>query len=72
MTERRIVERTEPIRKVSEQRRRLWSALNDYIRGQGGWVTSPPFGRFVRIESIKDRRCRFNWKRRATVCVTPE
>ena len=50
MTERRIAERTEPIRKVSEQRRRLWSALNDYIRGQGGWVTSPPFGRFVRIE----------------------
>ncbi|MGB8745469.1 MAG: hypothetical protein WCD54_05805 [Pseudolabrys sp.] len=43
-------ERTEPIPKVSEQRRRLWSALNDYIRGQGGWVTSPPFGRFVRVE----------------------
>ena len=50
MTERRIAERTEPIRKVSEKRRRLWSALNDFIHAGGGWVTSPPFGRFVRIE----------------------
>ena len=50
MTERRIAERTEPIRKVTEARRRLWSALHDYIHGQGGWVTSPPFGRILRIE----------------------
>jgi hypothetical protein len=43
-------EKSEPQQPVSEKRRRLWTALNDYIRGQGGWVTSPPFGRFVRIE----------------------
>jgi hypothetical protein len=49
MTERRI-ERTEPQRPVSEKRRKLWAALHEFIRGQGGWVTSPPFGRFVRIE----------------------
>jgi len=42
--------KSEPQRPVSEKRRRLWTALHDYIRGQGGWVTSPPFGRFVRIE----------------------
>ena len=42
--------KSEPQRPVSEKHRRLWSALNDYIRGQGGWVTSPLFGRFVRIE----------------------
>jgi hypothetical protein len=50
MTERRIAERTEPIRKVSEQRRRLWNALRDFIHSQGGWVISPPFGRLLRIQ----------------------
>ena len=50
MVERRIAERTEPTPKVSEKRRRLWSALSDFIHAGGGWVTSPPFGRFVRVE----------------------
>ena len=40
----------EKVTPVSAKRRKLWNALHDYIRGQGGWVTSPPFGRFVRIE----------------------
>jgi hypothetical protein len=50
MTERRVAERTETTPKVTEKRRRLWRALNEFIRSQGGWVTSPPSGRFVRIE----------------------
>ena len=40
----------EPQKPVSEKRRKLWTAVSDYVHGQGGWVTSPPFGRFVRIE----------------------
>jgi hypothetical protein len=28
----------------------LWTALRDYIHGQGGSVTSPPFGKYLRIE----------------------
>ena len=24
--------------------------MNEFIRGQGGWVTSVPYGKFVRIE----------------------
>ena len=50
MVERRIAERTEPLPKVSEKRRRLWQAVSDFIHAGGGWVTSPTFGRFVRIE----------------------
>mgnify|MGYP003693835707 CR=1 FL=1 len=29
---------------------RLWQALSDFILAGGGWVTSPPYGRSVRIE----------------------
>jgi hypothetical protein len=43
-------EKSEPQRPVSEKRRRSWTAVSDYVHGQGGWVTSPPFGRLVRIE----------------------
>lgn len=50
MTGRRIAERIEATPKVSEKRRRLWQAVSDFIHAGGGWVTSPPFGRFVRIE----------------------
>ena len=50
MVDQRTPERAKPVLQVSAARRRLWTALNDFIRGQGGWVTSPPFGRFLRIE----------------------
>ena len=43
-------ERKELPRTVSQARRRLWQAVSDFVHGQGGWVVSPPYGRFVRIE----------------------
>ena len=46
----RNLERTKPVQPVSAARRRLWQAVSDYVHGQGGWVTSVPFARFVRIE----------------------
>jgi hypothetical protein len=43
--------RTEALQpKVTEARKQLWNALNAFVTSQGGWVTSPPFGRFLRIE----------------------
>ena len=72
MVERRIAERTEPLPKVSEKRRRLWQAVSDFIHAGGGWVTSPTFGRFVRIDAIKAHRCRWSWRRQGTACVTRE
>jgi hypothetical protein len=36
--------------RVSAARKRLWTAISDYVHGQGGWVTSPPYSRFLRIE----------------------
>ena len=43
-------ERAKPVQPVTAARRRLWQAVSDFVHGQGGWVTSPPFGRFLRIE----------------------
>ena len=42
--------KSEPQKPVSEKRRKLWTAVSDYVHGQGGWVTSPPFSKIVRIE----------------------
>ena len=50
MADRLNPERKEPTAKISQARRRLWQALSDVIHAGGGWVTSPPFGRYLRIE----------------------
>jgi hypothetical protein len=50
MADRLNPDRVEAPQKVSTQRMRLWQALSDFILAGGGWVTSPPYGRFVRIE----------------------
>ncbi len=42
--------RTERLQKVSEERKRLWDALNEYVRQQGAAITSPPYGTPVRLE----------------------
>jgi hypothetical protein len=34
---------------MSERRRKLWQALHEFIRDNGGWVVSPP-GADLRIE----------------------
>ena len=41
---------SESTARVSAARSRLWTAISDYIHRQGGWVTSPPFGKIVRIK----------------------
>jgi hypothetical protein len=33
-----------------KKRRELWRALADFIRSHGGWVVSPPSGRYLRVE----------------------
>ena len=48
--DRRTPEQAKPVQPVSAARRRLWQGVSDYVHGQGGWVTSPPFARFMRIE----------------------
>jgi hypothetical protein len=50
MADRLNPDRVEAPQKVYTQRMRLWQALSDFILAGGGWVTSPPYGRFVRIE----------------------
>src|SRR5262245_60825912 len=35
--------------KITERQRDLWDALHEYIRQQGGTVTSPPYASPVRI-----------------------
>src|SRR5262245_26019583 len=40
--------------KVSEQQKRLWDAVNDYVTQNGGWVVSVPHLRDVRVELPKD------------------
>jgi len=57
---------------VSEQRRTLWNALNTFITSQGGWVVSPPFGRFVRIEVKQGSSLPVTLEEAGTVCVMPE
>ncbi len=46
--------RSERIAKVSEERRRLWDALNEYVRQQGAAITSTPYGTPVRLEIITE------------------
>ena len=41
-------------KKISEERRRLWGALNAYIGRRGGWVTSPMYVSPLRIEITAD------------------
>jgi hypothetical protein len=36
---------------VLEKRKALWDALNNYIRGSGGWVTSLPGATTLRVEA---------------------
>lgn len=45
--------KSEPVTKFSERRMRLWHALNDYIRSQGGWLVSAPHEKFLRVEVSK-------------------
>ncbi|MGA2816754.1 MAG: hypothetical protein ABSE67_10730 [Xanthobacteraceae bacterium] len=35
---------------VLEKRKALWNALNDFIRGSGGWVVSLPGATTLRVE----------------------
>jgi hypothetical protein len=48
--DRRTPEQAKPVQAATAARRRLWQAISDYVHDQGGWVTSGPFARFVRIE----------------------
>jgi hypothetical protein len=36
---------------VNEQRRKLSEALTEYVQQNGGWVTSPPGAKNMRIET---------------------
>ncbi len=42
--------RAERIQKVSAERKRLWTALNEFIGLQGGFVISHPFASPLRVE----------------------
>jgi len=51
----RLVEqRREPVETVSEARKRLWDAINEYCRQNGGAVVSVPGQRVMRIHCSKD------------------
>jgi hypothetical protein len=45
-----VSERKEPTPTVSEQRMKLWQALNEFIRTNGGVVTSVPGHSVLRVE----------------------
>ena len=49
-------QRAEPANKakVSDHQKRLWKALDDYVRHHGGAVVSVPFHKNLRIEIPKD------------------
>jgi len=34
----------------AKKRRELWHALTNFIQSHGGWVVSPPSGRYLRVE----------------------
>jgi hypothetical protein len=36
--------------KISEQRKRLWEALNEFIHKSGGWLVSSPGEKYLRVE----------------------
>jgi hypothetical protein len=42
--------KSEPVAKFSQRRMRLWHALNDFIRANGGWLVSAPHEKFLRVE----------------------
>ena len=42
-----------PTSAQSEKQQRLWTALNEYIAAQGGWVTSLPNKPVIRIECVQ-------------------
>ena len=48
------LERKAPVEKIGEKQRRLWDALNSFVMAHGGWITSPPGHRAIRIECVKD------------------
>ena len=41
-------------KKISEERRRLWDALNKYIGAHGGFLVSPPYASPLRLELINN------------------
>ena len=47
-------QRLEPALKVSEKTRRLWDALHEYVRSQGGAVVSVRGLRVMRVQCGKD------------------
>jgi hypothetical protein len=45
-----------PVRSISvefEKRRRLWEAMSAFVTGEGGWVTSLPGVKHLRIEVLQ-------------------
>jgi hypothetical protein len=48
MADTQTPERERP--KISEQRKRLWDALNAFIQKSGGWLISAPGERWLRVE----------------------
>jgi hypothetical protein len=39
---------------VKQKRRKLWDAINEFVRQHGAWVTSLPYKSAIRIECIGD------------------
>jgi hypothetical protein len=68
------------VKKVSEERRRLWNALNEYIAQHGGSVTSAPLLSPLRVEiradsALPDKLAEFGYApvhRRQTTRVTSD
>jgi hypothetical protein len=42
-------DRAKPV-PMTERQRRLWDALNDFIRSQGAWLVSAPHEKWLRVE----------------------
>ncbi len=42
--------RQQRLQKITEEKRKLWTALNDYIRAEGSFIVSPPYATPVRLE----------------------
>jgi hypothetical protein len=42
-------DRAKPVT-MTERQKRLWDALNDFIRKSGGWLVSTPNEKYLRVE----------------------
>jgi hypothetical protein len=39
---------------IQQKRRKLWDAINEFVRQHGAWVTSVPYKPAIRIECLGD------------------